>query len=339
MTVTFSRSILVEVTGLNNQKQAGDLIKMNATTNPKPGFKWIDNWARIPESPTGKANGRTHGVCVTRSGNVVVFHQAHNGLLTFDATGRLVSATGGDRWLGAHGLTRTEESGTEYLWLADQDSTEVAKVTLAGETVQTLARPPHPAYAQGGRYVPTWAAQDPVTRDIWVADGYGSSLVHRYTAKGDYVATLDGTEGAGRFKCPHGLHLTVGPAGPELWITDRGNRRVVIYDGTGRFQRQTDLTHSPCCFGFLGDWVVIPELMTGVKILNSRTLELVAELGASDLVSVAKQPTGWPNLAGTPLVKSGLFNSPHGACFAPNGDIYCVEWIIGGRITKLQREA
>ncbi len=301
-------------------------------------YEWNDNWARIPETPSGQENGRTHGVCVTSGGDVVVFHQAENGLLTFDANGKLKSAVGGKRWLGAHGLTRVEENGEEFLWLADQASKEVAKVTLDGTTVQSLQRAPHATYEEGGNYVPTWVAQNPVNGELWVADGYGSSLVHRYTPEGEYVSSLDGTEGAGRFACPHGINFTTGPDGPELWITDRSNKRVVIYDGDGTFQRQTTATHSPCCFDFLGDLVVIPELFTGVKVLHRESLDVLAEPGASDIVGPDARPDGWPNLAGTTLVKPGRFNSPHGACFAPNGDIYCVEWIVGGRITRLARQ-
>ncbi len=301
-------------------------------------YEWKDNWARIPDTESGRKNGRTHGVCVTQAGQVIVFHQAQNGLLTFDPDGTLVSAVGGDRWLGAHGLTKIVENGVEYLWLADQNSKEVAKVTLTGETVMTIDRPPHPAYAENGKYTPTWAAQNPDNGDIWVADGYGSSLVHRHNARGEYLETLDGTEGAGRFACPHGINFNHGVAGLELWITDRGNRRVVVYGPEGKFLRQTIETHSPCCFDFLGDLVVIPELYTGVKVFEVDSLTLVTEIGASDVVKIDATPEGWPNLAGTPLVKPGAFNSPHGACFAPNGDIYCVEWIIGGRITRLQRQ-
>ena len=307
------------------------------TNTATPAYTWIDNWARIPNSESGRSNGRTHGVCVTNAGTVIVFHQAHNGLLTFDPRGQLMSAIGGNRWLGAHGLTKVVDGAQEFLWLTDQASKEVAKVTLEGETVQTITRAPHATYEQGGGYTPTWAAQNPENGDIWVADGYGSSLVHRYTRKGDYVASLDGTEGAGRFACPHGINFQHSDAGLELWITDRGNKRVVIYDSDGRFQRQTTLTHSPCCFDFLGDLAVIPELLTGVKVFNVNTLDLVTEVGASDVVQPGKTPDGWPNLGGTPLVRSGRFNSPHGACFSPNGDIYCVEWIVGGRITRLQR--
>ena len=38
--------------------------------------------------------------------------------------------------------------GLQYLWLADQVSKEVAKVTLNGETVQVLPAPDHPRYAE-----------------------------------------------------------------------------------------------------------------------------------------------------------------------------------------------
>ena len=73
---------------------------------------------------------------------------------------------------------------------------------------------------------------------------------------------------------------------------------------------------------------------TGVKLLNVNSLELIVELGASDIIGLDERPEGWPNLAGTDLLRPHFLNSPHGTCFAPNGDIYCVEWIIGGRISR-----
>jgi hypothetical protein len=299
-------------------------------------YKWVDSWAKIPDSESARGNGRTHGVAVTRDGHVVVFHQAVNGLLTYDSGGRLLSSVGGERWLGAHGLTLIEENDTEYLWLVDQKSCEAAKVTLAGETVMTLPKPDHPVYAGGGKYTPTWAAQNPENGEIWLTDGYGSSLVHRYTPGGEYAGTLDGTEGAGRFSTPHGIRMRTGRNGPELWIADRANRRIVIYDGNGVYLRRFDGVHSPCGFDFRGDLVVVPELFTGVKVLHAEELRLVAEIGANPAVGPDSKPEGWPNLHGTGLVKPGVFNSPHDAAFGPDGSIYCVEWIIGGRITRLK---
>ena len=311
-------------------------------------YSWCDNWARIPDPPSDRENGRTHGVCVTNSGNVIVFHQAENGLLTFAPDGRLISAVGGKRWLGAHGLTKITFIGEELLWLTDQTSAEVALVRLNGETVRTITPPDHPAYhgKEAHKFIPTWAAQNPVTSEIWVADGYGAWRVHGYSANGEYRMTLDGTEGAGRFREPHGINFTMGTNGPELFITDRANHRIVVYDGNGNYLRSSLAAHSPCCFDFLGDSVLVPELFTGVKLLNRATLETVADIGQNPAVLPRPDgdwwppvaPANWPNLAGTPLVQPGTFNSPHGACFAPNGDIYVVEWIIGGRITKLVRE-
>jgi len=311
-------------------------------------YSWTDQWARIPDTPSGRANGRTHGVCATSAGTVIVFHQAENGLLTFDPAGKLISAVGGDRWLGAHGLTRITEDGEERLWLVDQASAEVAKARLDGEVLLTLPPPDHAAYqgVQAQKYVPTWAAQNPLTGDIWVADGYGASLVHRYSPRGEYEFTIDGTEGAGRFREPHGINFATGPAGPELFITDRANHRIVVYDGAGKFLRSSLTAHSPCGFDFRGDLVLVPELFTGVKLLNRQTLSAVAEIGKNHAVAPRPDggwwppvsPEGWPDLAGTSLVKPGFFNSPHAACFAANGDLYVVEWIIGGRITKLRCE-
>jgi putative N-acetylmannosamine-6-phosphate epimerase len=45
---------------------------------------------------------------------------------------------------------------------------------------------------------------------------------------------------------------------------------------------------------------------------------------------------GWPNLDDH-LIEEGKFNSPHGSVADSHGNIYVVEWIIGGRITKLQK--
>ena len=310
----------------------------------KHTYSWIDQWATIPDSTTARANGRTHGVCVTKNNNVIVFHQAENGLLTYDPNGTLISAMGGDRWMGAHGLTLIEENGEEFLWLVDEFSREVVKVTLNGKTVMTIQPPDHPAYA-AGKYIPTWAAQNPDNGDVWVGDGYGSSLVHRYDASGHYRSTLTGSTGAGTFASPHGLAFRKTSDGKtELWITDRENHRIQVFDGEENFLRDSKVCHSPCCFSFLDDKVLVPELFTGVKILRNDDFTLITEIGSSDVVgpnttSAAwwppTAPEGWPNLAGTEHVRAGMFNSPHGACFAPNGDIYVVEWIIGGRITKL----
>jgi hypothetical protein len=307
-------------------------------------FNWIEDWAKIPGTPAGRENGRTHGVVSLSNGNIIVSHQATPSILVYNNDGKLHSSWG--EFSGAHGLTVCYEKDKEYIWLTDEFSSRVVKMTLEGREVLSLTRPDHPVYGNGKKFIPTWAAQNPKTGEIWVADGYGAYLVHRFSATGDYLMSLDGTEGAGRFNEPHGIQFSRHSESPEIFITDRANHRIVVYNGDGEFIQSSLSAHSPCCFDFHGDHILVPELFTGVKILDYNSLELIAEIGANKQVGPdpnggwwpPRCPDGWPDLAGTEYIRQGNFNSPHGACFSSNGDIYVVEWIIGGRIIKLEKQ-
>jgi sugar lactone lactonase YvrE len=293
-------------------------------------YEWIEDWAKVPASD----NGRTHGVCVVNSGDVIVFHQASPAVLVFSPEGALKTSWG--EYPGAHGLTLVEEDGTEYLWLTDQESHAVHKCTLEGAVVQELPPPAHPAYKEGG-YVPTWVAVNEKrfggNGDVWVADGYGKSLVHRFDSSGTYLTTIDGHSGAGAFKCPHGIQFDPRRDEPELLVADRGNSRVQVFDAEGRFKRAfgSDYMTSPDGFSFFGDLMIVPELTARLTLVD-RNDECVAVLGENDSVSGEK---GWPNHRGN--VEPGTCNSPHSACADAVGNLFLVEWITGGRIVKLKR--
>jgi hypothetical protein len=301
-------------------------------------YEWIDEWGRIPNSETGRANGRTHAVVVATDGTILVFHQANPALLVFSPDGTLLGAWG-DRFLGAHGMTLVEDGGTDYLWLTDQYSGEVAKTTLDGRTIMTIARPDLPAYREG-KYSPTWVAVSEErfegNGDIWVADGYGQSYVHRYDKSGRYLSSLDGTEGdAGPFKCPHGLWVDTRKAEPELYIADRTNRRIQAYDLDGHFKRVVsyDAAMSPCGFVTHGRYMYIPEApyRARLTVLDEQD-SAVCALGVNDDAFGAE---GFPN--DRRLLHPGKFHTPHGVAADPAGNLYVVEWIIGGRITKLAK--
>ena len=297
-------------------------------------YRWHNRWAVIPDTPSGRNNGRTHGVAVLSDGRVVVFCQAVPGVLFFGPDGSLVDSWG-DRFVGAHGLAVTRRHGEEQLWLVDQESCEVARVSLSGQTLQRLDPPPLDQRVHG-RYMPTWAQQHPETGEVWVVDGYGGSGLYRYAEDGAYLGRLTGEEGAGAFSCCHGIE--VGPEG-NFHVADRGNQRLAVYDPEGEFVSSLDgVCHSPCGMDFHGGLTLVPELMTGVKLLDAEG-GVVADLGVDpEIVDQDRRPKGWPDHREPSEVPAGLFNSPHDACFAPNGDIYVVEWILrGGRVTKLEK--
>ncbi len=118
---------------------------------------------------------------------------------------------------------------------------------------------------------------------------------------------------------------------PVLLVADRGTHRIQSFDLDGRHVGfVTDELRYPCNFRIRGDELLIPDLHGRVTIFDSQN-KLIAHLG--DQPEVWKQE-GWPNLPHEQR-HAGLFNSPHMACFDQHGNIYVVEWIHDGRVTKL----
>jgi hypothetical protein len=213
----------------------------------------------------------------------------------------------------------------------------VVKTTLAGETVMSLTRPA--SYADGDGYAPTWVAQAPDGR-VYVADGYGSSRINVYDKAGKHLETFEGTAGGGRFACPHGVWIgkreaATGLSEPVLYVTDRGNSKVQVYDLDFHFIKSFYQDH-PCCFdegpnGLL----LVPDLHAFVNVYDENDDPVATKVGDNQNPIVGHH--GWPNVPHE-MRKDGRFNSPHGGCFDAEGNIYIVEWIEDGRITKLTKQ-
>ena len=297
---------------------------------------WDDAWVQLPVPERGVRNQRTHGVVVLDDGRVVVFHQALPSVLIYSKSGELM-----DRWgsyPGAHGMTRVVRNGQELLWLTDEFLGVAELVDLSGRVVQRLEKPGHPDYA-GKTFAPTWVAELPREhgpKRIWLADGYGAHLVHAYNGAGAYEMTLNGEEGAGRFDCPHGIAIDPRPGKENrLLVADRGNRRVQEFDCSGTYLGSwgSDIFHSPNGFDFRGDLCVVSELFGRVTTLDgtNRLVEFIGEQAN------ARHLPQWPNVDRSQVLP-GLFNSPHHAAWGHGGDIYVVEWIKHGRVTRLDRK-
>lgn len=299
-------------------------------------YEWIENWGGAPLEPTEQYSGRTHGVVTTASNQIIVFRQSNPAVLIYDTEGTLLE-TWGAGFNGAHGMTLVSENGNEYLWLTDTRGGMV-KTTLTGETMLELQPPDLPLY-RTGKFSPTWIAVNEErfggNGDVWVADGYGQSYVHRYDKGGAYLATLSGEEGAaGRFNCPHGIWIDNRTADRTLLIADRSHRRIQVFDLHGNYQRVfgADLLTSPCSFATDGRDLLIPELRVGLTILDPQE-GLQQRIGWNEEIC---HDVAWPNGTREKL-GAGRFNSPHAATADHDGNLYVVEWMTGGRITKLKR--
>lgn len=294
------------------------------------------------ELPAAIKYGNTHGVCEDSQGRIYVHHtvnevsESSDSMVVFDAGGKFVKSWGREFKGGAHGLHIRKEGSTEFLYLCDTKRALVVKTTLDGEEVFTLGYPKESeAYKPGIKYSPTNLAIAP-NGDIYVGDGYGSSYVNQYNRKGEYIQTFGGPgKEAGKLDCPHGIIVDERGAHPILTVADRGNNRIQNFTLDGKHLGFVSGTNMPCHFNFYknGD-VVVPDLAARVTLLD-RNNQVILHLGDDSAANT------WKDLRKEPRDRfiSGKFICPHGACFDHAGNIFVVEWVEVGRVSKLRRVA
>jgi hypothetical protein len=306
-------------------------------------YEAIHDWGELPRTIK---YGNTHGVCEDSQGNIYIHHTVHatsespDTMVVFNSKGKFVRAWGRQFKGGAHGLTLHKEGGDDFLYLCDFQHGLVTKRTLKGEEVFTLGYPAESeAYKSKDRnsaqvYRPTNVAIAP-NGDIYVGDGYGSSFINQYNYKAEFIRTF-GSFGKGydQLDCPHGLWVDTRAETPLLVVTDRGNSRLQRFTLEGKHLDSISGTSKmPCNLHERNGEVVIPDLLSKVIILD-RNNNLVASLGEGeysnqDWSTVRNQPPG--------AFVPGRFVCPHGACFDHEGNIFVVEWVESGRVTKLRR--
>jgi len=295
-------------------------------------YEVIDGWAKVPE---GVVLGYTHGVVIDRQGRVIVHNQSKDAVAFFDKDGNFNHSWGEAFADGAHGLYLSEEGGDEYLYLSDNARHAVYKTTLDGAVLWERAAPNLPGvYVSPDQYTPTDAAVSPDGR-VYIGDGYGKPYVHIYNTSGDYIKSFGGPgDGAGELNSPHGVWVDTRGAEPLLLVADRGNHRIQIFDLDGNhLSFVTDEQNMPCCFFQHGDEIVIPDLFGRVTILDNDN-KLITHLGYNEGVWTW---AGYPNIPHEKR-EPGKFISPHAVTVDDNGDIYVVEWVSDGRVTKLVKQ-
>jgi len=296
------------------------------------------------ELPAQIQYGNTHGVCEDSQGHIYVHHtvnaasESADSMVVFDEKGKFVRSWGKDFKGGAHGLHIRKEGSTEYLYLCDTKRGVVVKATLAGEEVYSFGYPDQSeAYKPGAdgkkpKYSPTNLAIAP-NGDLFVGDGYGSSYINQYNSKGEFLRTFAGKgKEAGKVDCPHGIALDARGQTPVLLVADRSNNRIQRFGLDGNSIDFVAGTNMPCHFGFYknGD-VVVPDLGARVTLMdkNNQVIEHLGDDSASDWRKTRTKARD----AFTP----GKFVAPHGACFDHAGNIFVVEWVEVGRVTKLRK--
>lgn len=299
-------------------------------------YECIHDWGELPAEIR---YGNTHGVCEDSQGRIYIKHTVGAGsakpdaIVVFDHEGKFVTSWGAEFKGGAHGLHLNKEGSEEFLYLADPIRGLVAKTTTAGKEVFRLGVPTESGlYDNPQEYHPTNIATAP-NGDFYVADGYGKSWIHQYSADAKYIRSFGGPgKERGQTLCPHGLMVDTRGTQPLLVVADRSNRRLQQFSLDGRhIGFVKDEMRAPCHFHQRQEVLLVPDLESRVTLLDGDN-KLIVHLGDGTHYQGIRDKS---RDAFTP----GKFIAPHSACFDHAGNIFVVEWVEVGRVTKLRKVA
>src|SRR5437899_9535540 len=201
-------------------------------------YRVVENFAKLPE---GWELTDVASVAVDSKDRVYVFNRGAHPMVVLDREGNFITSWGEGLFARAHGLYIDAD---DNLYCTDDGDHTVRRCTTDGRVLLTIGIPNKPAPFMSGEPFRrcTHTALSP-KGEIYVSDGYGNARIHKFAPDGQRLMSW-GEPGAdpGQFNLPHNLACD---ADGWVYIADRENHRVQVFDGNGRFETQWHDMHRP----------------------------------------------------------------------------------------------
>jgi sugar lactone lactonase YvrE len=296
-------------------------------------YRVVEGWARLPE---GWSLVEVSGIGVDRDDRVYVFNRGKHPLIVFDRGGRMLASWGEGLFVRPHAVTMGPD---DTIYLTDDGDHTVRKCTLDGRVLLTLGTPGRPAPRHSGqpfnRCTHVAVAPDGC---LYVSDGYGNARIHKFSPEGDLLFSWGepGTD-PGQFALPH--NICIDQSG-LLYVADRENHRIQVFDQDGRFVAQWNNLYRPCglCVDSRNpgeETVYVGELCPSLPVSEG-----VPNLGARVGVYTVRDRLLARLGDALPGSEPGQFVAPHAIAVDSRGDLYVgeVSWTIRGRNLNPPRE-
>jgi DNA-binding beta-propeller fold protein YncE len=226
--------------------------------------------AKVPEIPFQSVSeplklpsdfyfGEVAGVAVNSKGHVFVLSRGNTTgpaygaaaaqLLEFDRNGAFLREIGHNlyAWSYAHSV---KVDHADNIWVADKGSDMVIKFNPAGRVAMVFGRKQEASDEKTGPLqhpIPPLPPQDGTFRQVtdmawdsvgntFISDGYINSRIAKVDKNGNWLKSWgEPGDQAGQFSVPHSIAID---AEDHVYVADRGNRRIQVFDSEGKFLRQ-----------------------------------------------------------------------------------------------------
>ena len=202
-------------------------------------YRVVENFAKLPD---GWSLTDAASVAVDSKDRIYVFNRGAHPMVVLDREGNFITSWGEGLFNRAHGL---HIDADDNLYCTDDGDHTVRKCTTDGKVLLTIGIPNKPAPFMSGEpfHRCTHTALSP-KGEIYVSDGYGNACVHKYSPDGKLLKTWGepGTD-PGQFNIVHNIATD---ADGWVYVADRENHRVQVFDGNGKYETQWNNLHRPC---------------------------------------------------------------------------------------------
>jgi DNA-binding beta-propeller fold protein YncE len=225
----------------------------SAQSPPEIPYESVPNVLKLPAD---RYLGEAAGVAVNSKGHIFVFHRGgHTQLLEFDGDGKFIREIGKDLYgfVFAH-VVRIDKD--DNIWCVDEGSNMIIEFNPEGRVLMLLGRKPEtvegvapaaarsePPPARDNLFNrPTDVAWD-AAGNSYISDGYNNSRVAIVDKDGNWINSW-GKRGTapGEF---HTVHSIADDAAGTIYVGDRENRRIQIFDNDGTFLAQWNNVGAP----------------------------------------------------------------------------------------------
>ena len=277
-------------------------------------YEPIADWACLPPEIQ---LGDVAGIAVDDQDRVYLFNRGASPVVVLSQDGDVLSTWGQGIFINPHGASIGPD---QCIYLTDNFDHTVRKFTLEGRLLLEIGTAGLDSGFMSGRPFCkcTHSAVSP-SGNIYVSDGYQNACIHKFDPNGRLLKSWGSPGvGPGEFNLPHNICCD---DDGWIYVADRENSRVQIFDSEGKFETQINNMHRPsglaitkgtcpdCIIGELASYLDVnrdfPNLGPFVTFMDQQS-RVLSRLNSGQGAGL------------TP----GAFFSPHSIAYDGKGDLY-----------------